>query len=351
MPRQLRCLYVQDDIAPHFTEMLFGAMEELSLGDPWDLTTDIGPVIDHDAEAGIRAHIETARRDGRLLRQLSRPKGGHFIAPAVIRVKGIADLGREIFGPVLHIATFKSEDLPKVVKDINATGYGLTFGLHTRIDNRVQEVCEALNVGNIYVNRNQIGAVVGSQPFGGEGLSGTGPKAGGPEYLLRFAANPARPEAPPAKDAANPDLIRNALRVAVGAGKPLAATDLPGPTGESNRLSLYPRAPFLCMGPGAEAAHEQAAIVRALGGPAVEVPGRLPPEVLTSIPGFSGVIWWGSPEMARSFALALAARQGPILPLITGTPDRAHVSLERHVCVDTTASGGNAALLAEAGNA
>ena len=350
----LRCLYVQEDIAPHFTEMLFGAMEELVLGDPWLLTTDIGPVIDHEAEDGIKAHVETARREGRLLRQLSRPKGGHFIAPAVIKVKGIADLGREIFGPVLHIATFKADDLPKVVAAINATGYGLTFGLHTRIDNRVQEVCEALSVGNIYVNRNQIGAVVGSQPFGGEGLSGTGPKAGGPEYLARFAANPARPEPDtaltPATAPANPDQIRKAL-AAAASRKPLSETNLPGPTGESNRLSLYPRAPFLCLGPGVAAAADQARAVHALGGQAAEVPGHLPPEVLTTMPGFAGVLWWGGAERARAYAQALAARKGAILPLISGAPDLGHVTQERHVCVDTTASGGNAALLAEAGNA
>ena len=347
----LRCLYVQDDIAVHFTEMLFGAMEELALGDPWDLATDIGPVIDHDAEAGIRAHIETARREGRLLRQLSRPKGGHFIAPAVIRVNGIADLKGEIFGPVLHLATFKSADLPRVVADINATGYGLTFGLHTRIDNRVQEVCEALTVGNIYVNRNQIGAVVGSQPFGGEGLSGTGPKAGGPQYLTRFVLNPAHAEAAPTTTAANPDQVRTALAAAAHTTKPLSQLELPGPTGESNRLSHYPRAPFLCMGPGEAAARDQSAGIRALGGQAVEVPNRLPPEVLTALNGLGGVVWWGNGDTARALGQALAARKGPILPLITGTPDLAHVTLERHICVDTTASGGNAALLAEAGNA
>jgi RHH-type proline utilization regulon transcriptional repressor/proline dehydrogenase/delta 1-pyrroline-5-carboxylate dehydrogenase len=349
----LRCLYVQEDIAPHFSEMLFGAMEELVLGDPWHLATDIGPVIDPEAEAGIRAHVETARREGRLMRQLSRPKGGHFIAPAVIRVKGIADLGREIFGPVLHLATFRAEDLPRVVADINATGYGLTFGLHTRIDNRVQEVCEALRVGNIYVNRNQIGAVVGSQPFGGEGLSGTGPKAGGPDYLARFAANPAvvlAEAAMPAPQPANPDAIRKALAGA-GPAKPLDEANLPGPTGESNRLGLHARAPLLCLGPGPAAAADQARAVRALGGAAVEVPGHLPPEQLTVLEGFSGAVWWGPADMARAYARTLAARKGPILPLITGQPDRGHVTEARHVCVDTTASGGNAALLAEAGNA
>ena len=350
----LRCLYIQEDIAPHFTEMLFGAMEELTQGDPWHLTTDIGPVIDPEAEAAIRAHVEEARREGRLLRQLSRPKGGHFIAPAVIRIKGIADLKREIFGPVLHIATFKADDLPKVVDAINATGFGLTFGLHTRIDNRVQEVCQALRVGNIYVNRNQIGAVVGSQPFGGEGLSGTGPKAGGPDYLARFGANPAQTLADtaiaPAPTPANPDAIRAAL-AAGGTGAALGETNLPGPTGESNRLGLHSRPPVLCLGPGAAAAADQARAVRALGGQAVEVAGHLPPELLATLSGFSAAIWWGAADRARAMVQALAARKGPILPLITGLPDRGHVTEARHVCVDTTASGGNAALLAEAGNA
>jgi len=349
----LRCLYVQEDIAPHFTEMLFGAMEELVVGDPWHLATDVGPVIDTEAEATIRAHVERARKEGRLLRQLSTPRGGHFIAPSVIRVTGIEDLGREIFGPVLHLATYRAENLPHVIAAINATGYGLTFGLHTRIDNRVQEVCEALTVGNIYVNRNQIGAVVGSQPFGGEGLSGTGPKAGGPEYLARFTQPEAVPQtmpgAAPAAGKADPKSVQVALDKACESAQ-IAQIDLPGPTGESNRLTLSPRAPFLCLGPG-EAAQTQAEAVRALGGAAVAVPGQLEPALLTTFHGFAGALWWGDAEQGRAYARALAARRGPILPLITAMPDLGHVALERHVCVDTTASGGNAALLAEAGAA
>ncbi|MGB3146326.1 MAG: aldehyde dehydrogenase family protein, partial [Paracoccaceae bacterium] len=353
----LRLLYLQEDIAPGFTEMLFGAMEELTLGDPWHLATDIGPVIDAKAEASIRRHVEEARRDGRLLRQLSRPKDGHFIAPAVIKVKGIEDLQREIFGPVLHLATYRSEDLPKVIAAINATGYGLTFGLHTRIDNRVQEMCEALKVGNIYVNRNQIGAVVGSQPFGGEGLSGTGPKAGGPDYLLRFAANPPVRLPGEADGAAKADAARiaTALQAEKAAeadqGASFPTLDLPGPTGESNRLSHSPRDPLLCLGPGPKTARAQAEAVRALGGRAVEVPDLLDPASLATLQGFAGVLWWGGSDQARAYGLALAQRPGPILPLITGQPDRGHVLLERHICIDTTASGGNAALLAEAGNA
>ncbi|MCC0069010.1 MAG: bifunctional proline dehydrogenase/L-glutamate gamma-semialdehyde dehydrogenase PutA [Rhodobacteraceae bacterium] len=346
----LRCLYVQSDIAAHFTDMLFGAMEELAVGDPWSLSTDVGPVIDAEAEAGIRAHVEKARREGRLLRQLSTPRGGHFIAPSVIRVKGIAEMKREIFGPVLHVATFEAEDLQKLISDINSTGYGLTFGLHTRIDNRVQEITEALSVGNIYVNRNQIGAVVGSQPFGGEGLSGTGPKAGGPDYLPRFTAPAPGEAAGTPEGEADAAKVQAALDAAPARG-PITTEDLPGPTGESNRLTLHPRAPLLCLGPGRAAAEAQRTAVEALGGRAVALPGRLDPAALARLAGFSGVLWWGDAATARALALALAGREGPILPVITTQPDRAHVAHERHVCVDTTASGGNAALLAEAGAA
>jgi RHH-type proline utilization regulon transcriptional repressor/proline dehydrogenase/delta 1-pyrroline-5-carboxylate dehydrogenase len=338
----LRCLYVQEDIADTVTEMLFGAMEELALGDPWDLATDIGPVIDPQAQAAIRAYVAAARAEGRVLKELPAPEQGWFIGPAVLSVQGIADMPREVFGPVLHIATFKADQIDAVVDAINATGYGLTFGLHTRIDDRVQRITDRLRVGNAYVNRNQIGAVVGSQPFGGEGLSGTGPKAGGPQYLARFTLAPA-PSADP-DDAATPE-----AEVARALALPLPATlpqvlDLPGPTGESNRLRLVPRAPLLCLGPGRAAALMQAEAVRALGGHALEAPG-LPPEALTRLHGFSGALWWGEAETGRAHARALAARPGPILPLIA-MPDHGHALLERHLCIDTTASGGNADLLA-----
>jgi len=184
----LRCLYVQEDIADNLLQMLCGAMDALHLGDPWHLATDIGPVIDAAAAQDIRAYVSQARRERRVLHELRAPDTGFFVAPVIVEVGGIADMPREVFGPVLHVVRFKARDLAKVMEAVNARGYGLTFGLHTRIDNRVQEVVEAMRVGNLYVNRNQIGAVVGSQPFGGEGLSGTGPKAGGPDYVARLAA-------------------------------------------------------------------------------------------------------------------------------------------------------------------
>ncbi|GGX53209.1 bifunctional protein PutA [Tateyamaria omphalii] len=339
----LRCLYVQEDIAPHLTEMLIGAMDALQLGTPWHLATDVGPVIDAEAQASIDAHIATARAEGRLLHQLETPDHGHFVAPALIRVNGIKDIEREVFGPVLHIATYSATDLDAIIDAINDTGYGLTFGLHTRIDDRVQHVTDRIAAGNIYVNRNQIGAIVGSQPFGGHGLSGTGPKAGGPDYLLRFRgqravqacttwpSTVAPPSLPPGSDTVQD------------------STALPGPTGESNMHSRSPRPALLCAGPGAEATAAQMAAVTALGGIAVPATGQVDPKALTDGPAYGGVLWWGT-DMQQGTALekALAKRSGPIIPLITGQPDKAHVHVERHICVDTTASGGNAALLGAA---
>ncbi|WP_299878911.1 bifunctional proline dehydrogenase/L-glutamate gamma-semialdehyde dehydrogenase PutA [uncultured Sulfitobacter sp.] len=340
----LRCLYVQEDIADTLTEMLVGAMDALRMGNPWHLSTDVGPVIDETARSGIAAHIETARSEGRIIAELPTPNGGTFIAPTLISIQSIGDLEREIFGPVLHLATFKSSELDKVIHDINATGYGLTFGLHTRIDDRVQYVSERIEAGNIYINRNQIGAIVGSQPFGGEGLSGTGPKAGGPNYLPRFSA----PDEQTATTAWSETQKTLPFLPPHNAETPIETLSMPGPTGESNRLSTLPRAALLCMGPGPEAAAAQARAVEALGGHAIKATGQIDPALLTDAPDYGGILWWGDTDTARAIEQALARRHGPILPLICGLPDMARVRAERHVCVDTTASGGNAALLGAA---
>ncbi len=342
----LRCLYVQEDVFASFSEMLFGAMDELAIGNPWPLACDIGPVITPEAQADIATYIEAARQEGRLLKQLPVTEAGHFVPPTVLRVSGITDLPREIFGPVLHMAPFAANRLDQVIADINARGYGLTFGLHSRIDDRVQKVCDALHVGNIYVNRNQIGAVVGSQPFGGEGLSGTGPKAGGPDYLLRFVRHDKTGTPKADATGCDPALVQSELNKQHLAGSAVACVSLPGPTGESNQLSYYQRAPVLCMGPGQQVAEQQASAAKSLGGLAVLANG-LDPNALVSLDGFSGVVFWGAAEQARAIGQALAKRKGPILPLISGGLVRPDVMLERHVCVDTTASGGNAALLAE----
>ena len=321
----LRCLYVQKDSAAGVIGMIKGAMDELQLGDPADIATDVGPVIDEEAKDGIDRYLDAHR--GKIIHQLATPGTGHFVAPTLIEVSGIGDLDREVFGPVLHVATFRADDVPAVIADINAKGFGLTFGLHTRIDSRVQEICDAINVGNAYVNRNQIGAVVGSQPFGGEGLSGTGPKAGGPLYLNRFFAPD---DASPSGSVAH--------RVSTAEDRLL-----PGPTGELNRLSLHARPPVLCLGPGADRVAAQAEAVKALGGKALLHDGGVGDAPFNDV---SAVLWWGDRDTAKDIAGRLANEDGPIVPLITGMPDRAHVQHERHLCVDTTAAGGNAALLA-----
>ncbi len=334
----LRCLYLQEDIAEDVLTMLKGAMDALRVGDPWLISTDCGPVIDETARQGIADHVAKARAEGRVLKELGTPPEGVFIAPTLIEISGIADLKREIFGPVLHVARFKAQEIDQVIADINATGYGLTFGLHTRIDDRVQHVTEAIHAGNVYVNRNQIGAIVGSQPFGGEGLSGTGPKAGGPNYMARFCA--------PDRQTASETWSASAeLPAPKGQPAPVQTQTLPGPTGESNRLSEFARPPVLCLGPGSTASRAQADAVLALGGTAIEATGALDLHRLENLTGISGVLWWGDEDTARQIEQHLARRDGPILPLIPGLPDRARVLGERHVCVDTTAAGGNAALL------
>ncbi|MDD7973157.1 bifunctional proline dehydrogenase/L-glutamate gamma-semialdehyde dehydrogenase PutA [Roseinatronobacter alkalisoli] len=343
----LRCLYLQEDIAEDVEKMLFGAMDELRLGDPWHLETDIGPVIDNDARDQITEYVAQATSDGRLLHRINAPSDGYFIAPVALRVTGIKAMTREVFGPVLHIARFRAADMDRVIDDINASGYGLTFGLHTRIDARVQHIVDRVRAGNIYVNRNQIGAVVGSQPFGGEGLSGTGPKAGGPHYLHRFTrtsvdhSDQSAPTVPHA-------VLEQALAAPAPASAPLPPDqELPGPTGETNRLRHARRLPVLCLGPQPAQADMQADAVRALGGIAITAGGI--PEGLDRLDGFSAVIFWGPEDQAREIARTLSRREGPIVPLITEAPDAGYVLLERHLCVDTTASGGNAQLLAEIG--
>jgi len=184
----LRVLFVQDDVADSMLEMIGGAMEALTVGDPSAITTDVGPVIDDEAKKALNAHI--AEGKAKPLLQLNLPKlakHGHFVPPTMVAIKKLSDLDREHFGPILHVIRWKSGELDKVIEAINATGYGLTLGLQSRIDTTRLYVERNARVGNIYVNRNQIGAVVESQPFGGEGLSGTGPKAGGPHYVARFA--------------------------------------------------------------------------------------------------------------------------------------------------------------------
>lgn len=385
----LRMLYVQKDIADNLLEMLYGAMEELGIGDPWLLSTDVGPVIDENAKKQIEDHCNSFEKSGRLLKKLQVPDKGLFVSPTVLRVNGIEDMEEEIFGPVLHVATFEAKNIDKVVDAINAKGYGLTFGLHTRVDRRVERITSRIKVGNTYVNRNQIGAVVGSQPFGGEGLSGTGPKAGGPQYVRRFLkGKTVEREADPSArkvdakqlqkligqldklTAPKPEVRSEFLQPVFGdVPAPLDAhvEALPGPTGETNRLSNHARGVVLCLGPDKETALEQAGTALSQGNkvvviapgvretvdsaakaglPIVGVEGLLEPDALATVNGFEAVVSCASHALLKQYREALAKRDGALLPVITEhTLDQRFV-IERHLCVDTTAAGGNASLIA-----
>ena len=186
----LRLLCLQEDIAPRVLELLEGAMDELVIGDPGDLATDVGPVIDEAARDALVAHI-AAMDSLRLVRHRVALPGtcgnGTFVAPTLIVLDRMDRLTQEVFGPIVHVTTWRASELDALVDAINGFGYGLTLGIHSRVDATIERIVSRVRVGNVYVNRNMIGAVVGMQPFGGEGLSGTGPKAGGPNYLPRFA--------------------------------------------------------------------------------------------------------------------------------------------------------------------
>jgi RHH-type transcriptional regulator, proline utilization regulon repressor / proline dehydrogenase / delta 1-pyrroline-5-carboxylate dehydrogenase len=182
----LRLLFVQDDVADRTIEMIAGAARELRIGDPSDPATHIGPVIDAEAKRRLDAHIARMRMEARVHFAGTAP-GGNFVAPHIFELSDASELTEEVFGPILHVVRYRADKLGRVLQSIERTGYGLTLGIHSRIDDTIEDVIDRLQVGNIYVNRNMIGAVVGVQPFGGHGLSGTGPKAGGPHYLARFA--------------------------------------------------------------------------------------------------------------------------------------------------------------------
>ena len=191
----LRVLCLQREIAPRVIALLEGAMDELAVGDPADRSTDVGPVIDRDARDALERHVEAMRALGFVRHRAPLSEAcarGSFVAPTLVVLDRLDRLTKEVFGPVLHVVEWDGAGLDALVDAINATGYGLTMGVHSRIDATIARVAARARVGNLYVNRNMIGAVVGVQPFGGEGLSGTGPKAGGPHYLARFAVERTR---------------------------------------------------------------------------------------------------------------------------------------------------------------
>jgi RHH-type proline utilization regulon transcriptional repressor/proline dehydrogenase/delta 1-pyrroline-5-carboxylate dehydrogenase len=382
----LRILCLQEDIAERTLVMLKGAMGELAIGNPDRLSIDIGPVITDEARSAISAHIEAMRGRGHAVTQLPLPpetSAGTFVPPTLIEISAISEVEREVFGPVLHVLRYARQHLDRLIGDINAAGFGLTFGLHTRVDETIARVVDRVSAGNVYINRNMIGATVGVQPFGGSGLSGTGPKAGGPLYLGRLTAMPGRTPlaggtCPPALAAYIEWLRRNgneeaAKRCATYGARTLhgLAIDLPGPVGERNAYRLEPRgivgaiaateAGFwlqlgAILATGNTVLIEQngwmAAIVATLPEPIARLVAVT--DVLHSQPALDAVLFEGSAQALRDLNGRIAERDGPIMPVqglttevLTkgGDYDLNLLFEERVVSINTTASGGNAHLM------
>ncbi len=362
----LRVLCVQEDVAEPIFTMLRGAMRELAVGNPDRLATDVGPVISARARDGILGHVAAMRARGRAVETLPLPaacEAGTFVAPTLIEIEDIAELKREVFGPVLHLLRFRRDRLDALMAGINATGYALTFGVHTRIAETEARATGLAAAGNIYVNRDMIGAVVGVQPFGGRNLSGTGPKAGGPLYLRRLLA-----EAPPSAGGTVPqpaaDWVAHLRAIASPLAEicaALAATtrfgaveELGGVVGERNRYEPVARGTVLCLGARHEVSVTAALATgnRALVALGTEIPpafaGHVVPITDWRGEAFDAVLFDGEAAQARTLAQALAERPGPIVALhLVADGLRLEALLaERSISVNTAAAGGNATLMA-----
>ena len=355
----LRVLCIQNDCAEHILTMLRAAMRELQVDRPDKLSTDVGPVIDAQAQQTIQAHISTMREAGHTVDQVemgTASRYGTFVAPTIIEINQISELEREVFGPVLHVLKYQREDLLELVDAINATGYGLTFGIHTRLDETIAQVTQRIRAGNIYVNRNIVGAVVGVQPFGGEGLSGTGPKAGGPLYLHRLLAT--QPRGLPA-----------GLDTALKMSQPLI---LEGPTGERNTYALKPRGNVLCRAASFKGIEAQFTACQATGNHMLVIDTPVVREFLESLDNqakthcepvaeeawmeqhFEAVLFEGDGDTLIHFNQMLTKRKGPLV-LVEGlssdeiesdVPYRLEPLLrEVSISVNTAAAGGNASLM------
>ncbi|MBB6260764.1 RHH-type proline utilization regulon transcriptional repressor/proline dehydrogenase/delta 1-pyrroline-5-carboxylate dehydrogenase [Paenochrobactrum gallinarii] len=385
----LRVLCLQEDVADRILTMLKGALQELQIGRTDRLATDIGPVISDEAKAIINAHIEAMRGQGRAVEQLPLPEEtakGTFVAPTIIELRSLSELKREVFGPVLHVIRYKRDDLDRLIDDINATGYGLTFGLHTRLDETIAHVAERIRVGNIYINRNVIGAVVGVQPFGGRGLSGTGPKAGGPLYLGRLLQKaPVPPQyASVHRDAGATEFARwlgskgmnslaAAARETAGAAALGLSIELPGPVGERNIYALHPRGTILLLPQTETGLYRQLTAVLATGNDAV-LDGASPlRSTLKDLPAslharirfvsdwkqsgpYAGALVEGDASEIRAANQAIAALSGPLVLTQAASSEDLSTNADSYclnwlmeevsTSINTTAAGGNASLMA-----
>jgi RHH-type proline utilization regulon transcriptional repressor/proline dehydrogenase/delta 1-pyrroline-5-carboxylate dehydrogenase len=377
----LRILCLQEEVADRTLAMLKGALAELRIGNTDRLAVDIGPVITAEAQANIEKHIEAMRERGRRVEQQPLPPEtahGTFVPPTIIELDSIADLEREVFGPVLHVIRYRRDDLDALIDAINATGYGLTFGLHTRLDETIAQVTGRITAGNLYINRNVIGAIVGVQPFGGRGLSGTGPKAGGPLYLPRLVRDVV--SAPRGEALVDPALTDFAAwlnakgekqaatrALEFDAASPLGReVELPGPVGERNLYALHPRGTILLAPESREGLFHQLAACLATGNDAVveadaaliavlaELPANVRARARTDGGQISGALVEGNADRVTGLLRNLAARPGPIVPVQAATSaalakaDAYSLSLlveEVSISINTTAAGGNASLM------
>ena len=338
----LRVLCLQEDVADRVLAMLKGALAELRISRTDRLAADIGPVITAEAQARIEAHVDAMRARGRKVERLPLPpetRAGTFVAPTIIELEALSDLEQEVFGPVLHVIRYRRQDIDALIDAINAWGFGLTFGLHTRLDDTIAHVTSRIQVGNIYVNRNVIGAVVGVQPFGGHGLSGTGPKAGGPLYLQRLIQP------------------RAALPLTVN-GEDV----LPGPVGEHDLYRVGPAGRVILFAQDSASLTEQIEAATANGNTAViadpallpSLPFALAERVLAPADWrqagpFARALVHGDSAFVLAVQQALAALPGPIVtaeaPCAAGGYARAMLVGEQSVSINTTAAGGNASLM------
>lgn len=387
----LRVLCVQEEAADRLLEMLKGAMAEACIGNPARLAIDIGPVIDAEARDGIERHIATMRSKGRKVYRQGREyahdtRNGTYVMPTLIELDSIAELQREVFGPVLHIVRYRRRDLGALIGQINGTGYGLTLGVHTRIDETIAQIVEHAKAGNVYVNRNIVGAVVGVQPFGGEGLSGTGPKAGGPLYMLRMLS--ARPDDAMVRAVAggasasraglsalsrwaeatdHPTLAAQCVRFAEQSRSGSSRT-LAGPTGERNVYTLEPREAVLCLADSEADRLVQLAAVLSVGSTAIWPADAAAQSLRASLPAevqqcvaiandwasdtvvFDAALHHGSMQSLSGVMQRIAARPGPIVGVRGFAPGDADIPLEslvveRALSINTAAAGGNASLM------
>ena len=382
----LRVLCLQEDIAQRTLAMLKAAMSELTIGRPDRLSTDLGPVISPEALANLTGHVSAMRQRGFAVHAPALGDGcaaGNFIAPTLIEIDAVSDLKREVFGPILHVLHFRRDGLGALIDELNASGYALTGGVHSRIDGAIDLAIERLAAGNIYVNRNIIGAVVGVQPFGGHGMSGTGPKAGGPLYLKRllrvaFAAlwpTIGQPATSPAAARFCEWLTtsgRYALSIRCASLAALsrlgASVELPGPVGEQNVYSLRLRGAVLCHAASEEAAIVQIACALSAGNRAL-LAGRAAQPLFGALPRFlhadvslagastsiEAVLTDCEGDALRRLLLDVSRKDGPIASVFSLSAPRFHAGEnwpldwlmnERTVTVNTTAAGGNASLMA-----